>query len=68
MNLKTKINVMIKKLMNKTKIILRFKFRFRLIFYIDHDMNFDKIYDDVKLNIKKLKTRYYIFVIVYANH
>ncbi len=59
---------MIKKLMNKTKIILRFKFRFRLIFYIDHDMNFDKIYDDVKLNIKKLKTRYYIFVIVYANH
>jgi hypothetical protein len=68
MNSKTKINVMIKKLMNKTKIILRFKFRFRLIFYIDHDMNFDKIYDDVKLNIKKLKTRYYIFVIVYANH
>jgi hypothetical protein len=68
MNLKTEINVMIKKLMNKTKIIMRFKFRFRLIFHIEHDMNFNKIYDDVELNIKKLKTRYHIFVIVHANH
>ncbi len=56
MNLKTKINIMIKKLMNKIKIIIYFKFRFYLIFHIDHDMNFNKIYDDVKLNIEKLKT------------
>jgi hypothetical protein len=68
MNLKTKINVIIKKLMNKTKIIIRFKSRFRLIFHIDHDINFDEIYNDVKLNIEKLKTRHYIFVIVHADH
>jgi hypothetical protein len=68
MNSKTKINVMIKKLMNKTRIIIRFKFRFRLIFHIEHDMNFDEICDDVKLNIKELKTRYHIFVIAHANH
>ncbi len=68
MNLKTKINVMIKKSMNKTKIIIRFKFQLRLIFHIDHDMNFDEICDDVELNIEELKTRHYIFVIVYANH
>jgi hypothetical protein len=68
MNLKTEINVMIKKLMNKIKIIMRFESRFRLIFYIDHDINFNEICDDVKLNIEKLKTRHYIFVIVHANH
>ncbi len=67
-NSKAKINVMIKKLMNKTKIIMRFEFQFRLIFHIEHDMNFDKICDDVELNIKKLKTRHHIFVIVHANH
>jgi hypothetical protein len=68
MNSKTKINVMIRKLMNKTRIIIRFESRLRLIFYIEHDMNFNEIYDDVKLNIKKLKTRHHIFVIVHANH
>jgi hypothetical protein len=68
MNSKTKINVMIKRLMNKTKIIMRFESRFRLIFHIDHDMNFDEICDDVELNIEKLKTRHHIFVIVHANH
>jgi hypothetical protein len=68
LNSKAKINVMIKKLMNKTRIIMRFESRFRLIFHIDHDMNFDEICDDVKLNIEKLKTRHYIFVIVHANH
>jgi hypothetical protein len=31
-------------------------------------MNFDDIYDDVELNIKKLKTRHHIFVIIHANH
>ncbi len=68
MNSKTKINVMIKKLMNKTRIIMRFESRFRLIFNIDHDMNFDEMYNDVELNIKKLKTRHHIFVIVHASH
>ncbi len=68
MNSKTKINVMIKKLMNKMKIIMRFKSRFRLIFHIDHDMYFDEIYDDVELNIEELKTRHHIFVIVHTNH
>jgi hypothetical protein len=68
MNSKTIINVMIKKLINKTKIIMRLKFRFRLIFHIEHDMNFDEVCDDVKLNIEKLKTRHHIFVIIHANH
>jgi hypothetical protein len=68
MNSKTKINVMIKRLMNKTRIIMRFESRLRLIFYIDHDMNFDEICDDVELNIKRLKTRHHIFVIIHANH
>ncbi len=68
MNSKTKINVMIKRLMNKTKIIMRLKFRFRLIFHIDHDMNFDEVCDDVELNIKRLKTRHHIFVMIHANH
>jgi hypothetical protein len=68
MNSKKKINVMIKKLMNKTKIIMRFKSRLRLIFYIEHDMNFDEMCDDVELNIEELKTRHHIFVIVHADH
>ncbi len=68
MNSKAEINVMIKKLMNKTKIIMRFESRFRLIFHIDHDMKFDEICDDVELNIEELKTRHHIFVIVHANH
>ncbi len=68
MNSKTKINVMIKILMNKTKIIMRFEFRFRLIFHIEHDMNFDEVCDDVELNIEELKTRHHIFVIVHADH
>ncbi len=68
MNSKAKINVMIKRLMNKTKIIMRFESQFRLISHIDHDMNFDEICDDVKLNIERLKTRHHIFVIAHANH
>jgi hypothetical protein len=68
MNSETKINVMIKRLMNKTKIIMRFESRLRLIFHIEHDMNFDEICDDVELNIEELKTRHHIFVIVHANH
>ncbi len=68
MNSKAKINVMIKRLMNKTKIIMRFESRFRLIFHIEHDMNFDEICDDVELNIEELKTRHHIFVIAHANH
>ncbi len=68
MNSETKINVIIKRLINKTKIIIRFESRFRLLFNIDHDMNFDEMCDDVELNIKDLKTRHHIFVIVHANH
>jgi hypothetical protein len=68
MNSKAKINVMIKRLMNKTKIIMRFESRLRLIFHIDHDMNFNEICDDVELNIKELKTRHHIFVIAHANY
>jgi hypothetical protein len=47
---------------------MRFESRFRLIFHIDHDMNFDEICDDVELNIERLKTRHHIFVIAHANH
>jgi hypothetical protein len=47
---------------------MRFESRFRLISHIEHDMNFDEICDDVELNIEELKTRYFIFVIVHANH
>jgi hypothetical protein len=68
MNSKAEINVMIKKLMNKTKIIIRFESRLRLIFYIEHDVNFDEVCDDVELNIEELKTRHHIFVIAHANH
>jgi hypothetical protein len=31
-------------------------------------MNFDEIYDDVELNIEKLKIRHHIFVIAHADH
>jgi hypothetical protein len=55
MNSKAEINVMIKRLMNKTKIIMRLKFRLRLISHIDHDMNFDEMCDDVELKIEELK-------------
>jgi hypothetical protein len=68
MNSEAKINVMIKRLMNKTKIIMRLESRFRLIFHIEHDMNFDEICDDVELNIEELKTRHHIFVIAHADH
>jgi hypothetical protein len=72
MKSKAEINVMIKRLMNKTRIIMRFESRLCLIFHIDHDMNFDEICNDVcndvKLDIEKLKTRHHIFVIVYADH
>jgi hypothetical protein len=47
---------------------MRFESRLRLIFHIEHDMNFDEICDNVELNIEELKTRHHIFVIVHANH
>jgi hypothetical protein len=68
MNSEAKTNLMIKRLMNKTKIIMRFESRFRLIFHIEHDINFNEICDDVELNIEALKTRHHIFVIAHANH
>jgi hypothetical protein len=45
---------MTKQLINKINIIIYLSFRLRLIFYIEHDMNFDHVCDDVKLNIKKI--------------
>jgi hypothetical protein len=59
---------MIKRLINKTRIIIRFESRFRLIFHIDHDMNFNEICNDVELNIEELKTQHHIFVIIHADH
>jgi hypothetical protein len=50
------------------KIIMRFESRLCLIFHIDHDKNFDEVCNDVELNIKRLKTRHHIFVIIHANH
>ncbi len=55
-NFDVKINVMMRRLMNKIDIIMRFDLRLRLIFHIEHDMNFDDVCDDVELNIKKMKT------------
>ncbi len=40
---KAKINVMIRRLMKKTRIIMCFESRFDLISHIDHDMNFEEI-------------------------
>ncbi len=54
--------------MNKINIIMRSDFRLRLIFYIEHDMNFDDVCDDVELNIKKMKTRHYVFVVIHVDH
>ncbi len=68
MNSDVKINVMMRRLMNKVDIIMRFDLRFRLIFHIEHDMNFDDICNDVELNVKKMKTRHYVFVVVYVDH
>ncbi len=53
MNFDIKINMMMKRLMNKINIIMRFNSRLRLIFYIEYNMNFDDVCDDVELNIKK---------------
>jgi hypothetical protein len=68
MNFDVEINVMTRQLMNKVNIIMRFDFRLRLIFHIEHDMNFDDVCDDVELNIKKIKTRYHVFVVTHVNH
>ncbi len=68
MNFDVKINVMTRRLMNKIDITMRSDLRLRLIFYIEHDMTFDDVCDDVKLNIKKMKTRHHVFVIVHVNH
>ncbi len=67
-NLNVKINIKMRRLINKINIIMRFDFRLRLIFYIEHDINFDYVCDDVELNIKKIKTRHYVFVVVHVNH
>jgi hypothetical protein len=68
MNFDVEINVMTRRLMNKTDIIMRFDSRLRLIFHIEHDMNFDDVCDDVELNIKKMKTRHHVFVVAHVDH
>jgi hypothetical protein len=68
MNSSVEINVMTKRLMNKIDIIMRSDFRLRLIFHIEHDINFDDVCDDVELNIKKMKTRHHVFVVAHVDH
>ncbi len=68
MNSDVEINVMTRRLMNKIDITMRSDLRLRLIFHIEHDMNFDDVCDDVELNIKKMKTRHHVFVVVHVNH
>ncbi len=47
---------------------MRSDFRFRFIFHIKHDINFDDVYNNVELNIKKMKIRHYVFVITHVKH
>ncbi len=68
MNSDVEINVMTKRLMNKVDIIMRSDLRLRLIFHIEHDMNFDDVCNDVQLNIKEMKTRHHVFVVVHVDH
>jgi hypothetical protein len=68
MNFDVEINVMTRRLMNKVDIIMRSDFRLRLIFHIEHDKNFDDVCNDVELNIKKMKTRHHVFVVVHVDH
>jgi hypothetical protein len=68
MNFDVEINVMTKRLMNKIDIIMCSDSRLRLIFHIEHDMNFDDVCDDVELNIKKMKIRHHVFVVIHVDH
>ncbi len=63
-----KMNVITKQLMNKIDIIICFDFRLRLIFSIEYDINFNNVCDNEKLNMKKIKTRNYIFVVFYIDY
>jgi hypothetical protein len=65
---RTEINVMTRRLMNMIDIVMRSDSRLKLIFHIEHDMNFDEICDDVEVNIDELRTLHYIFMIFHANH
>jgi hypothetical protein len=65
---RTEINVMTRRLMNIIDIVMRSDSRLKLISYIEHDMNFDEICDDVEVNIDELRTLHHIFVMSHANH
>jgi hypothetical protein len=65
---RTKINVMTRQLMNIIDIVMRSDSRLKLISYIEHDMNFDEICDNVEVNIDELRTLHHIFVMSHANH
>jgi hypothetical protein len=47
---------------------MRSESRFRLISHTKHDMNFDDVCDDVKLDIEEMKTRHHVFVVAHADH
>lgn len=68
LNSSTEINVIIKRLMNMIEIIIRSKFKLKLIYHIDYDMNFDEICIDVEMNIENLYIIHHIFIITYADY
>jgi hypothetical protein len=68
LNSRAEINVMTRRLMNMINIAIRSDSRLKLISYIEHDMNFDEICDDVEVNIDEFRTLHHIFVMSHANH
>ena len=62
------INVMIEKIMIKESLIMRSRFHMNFVSYIDHTKNFLRICENVKMNIKKFRSRYHIFVMNKANY
>ncbi len=56
LNSKAEINVMIKRLMQTTNLIMQSKPRLRFISHTGHEMNFEKICRNVNINIKKVKS------------
>jgi hypothetical protein len=65
---RAEINVMTRRLMNMIDIAMRSDSQLKLNFYIEHDMNFDEICDDVEININEFRTLHHIFVMFHANH
>jgi hypothetical protein len=65
---RAEINVLTRRLMNMIDIAMRSDSRLKLISYIEHDMNFNEICDDVEVNINEFRMLHYIFVMSHANH